>query len=84
MKSIMKTLVTMVALELFVMVKLLPSPTSVLGMENTLSEPSLRRVLTQVMVGRGRPSAVQVRESEAGASSSTVLAGVTVMEGATA
>ena len=61
--------------------KLLPS-ISVLAMENSVCEPSLL-VLIQVRVGRGKPSAVQLRESGDELSSSTGLSGDTVMEGAT-
>ena len=61
--------------------KLLP-PKSVLAMENSICKPSLR-VLIQEMVGRGRPSAVQLRESGDELRSTTGLTGDTVIEGAT-
>ena len=61
--------------------KLLP-PKSVLAMENSVCEPSLK-VLIQEMVGRGRPSAVQLRESGDEMRSTTGLTGDSVMEGAT-
>ena len=61
--------------------KLLP-PKSLLAMENSVCELSLR-VLIQEMVGRGRPSAVQLRESGDELRSTTGLTGDTVMEGAT-
>ena len=61
--------------------KLLP-PKSVLAMENSVSEPLLR-VLIQEMVGRGRPSAVQLKESGVELRSTTGLIGGTMMEGAT-
>ena len=79
----MKTLCTIVimALEVLEMVRLLPS-TSKLASENSVSEPSLP-VLTQVMLGKGRPSAVQLRESGAPLRSWTLLTGSSIMEGAT-
>ena len=82
--SMLKMLCTVLAMALrvLVMVKLLPSLTAVLGMENSVSEPSLS-VLTQVMVGRGCPLAVQLRERASGLSSCTGLLGDMVMEGAT-
>ena len=61
--------------------KLLP-PKSVLAMENSVCEPSLR-VLIQEMVGRGRPSTVQLRESGDELRSTTGLTGDAVMEGGT-
>jgi len=64
-----------------VMVKVLP-PILVLDRENSVSEPSLR-VLIQVTLGRGRPSAVQLRERGDGLSSSTLLTGLTRIVGAT-
>ena len=81
-EAVVNTLSTVVLVGVVVMSKLLPS-TSVLSMENSVCEPSLR-VLTQVMVGRGEPSAVQLRESGEGLKSSTELTGGTVIEGATA
>ena len=61
--------------------KPLPSK-SVLAMENSVSEPSLK-VLIQEMMGRGRPSAVQLRESGDELRSTTGLVGSTMMEGVT-
>ena len=61
--------------------KLLP-PKSMVAMENSVSETSLR-VLIQEMVGRERPSAVQLRESGVELRSTTGLTGDTVMEGGT-
>ena len=80
----MKTLSTsiLMVLGVVVMLKLLPS-TLVLGMENSVSVPSAR-VLNQVMVGRGTPSAVQVRESAWDLRSCIILTGDRVMEELTA
>ncbi len=63
------------------MVKVLPS-TSVLSMSYSISEPLLK-VSTQLMVGRGRPSAVQLRESPAGVRTWTVVTGDSVTVGGT-
>ena len=84
MELIVKTLSTMVIMAVVVLetVKFLPS-TSVLPMENSVSEPLLR-VLTQLMEGRGEPSAVQFRENGAGRSCCTMLTGSVVIVGATA
>ena len=69
-------------MEVLETVKFLPS-TSVLPRENSVSKPLLR-VLTQLMVGKGKPLAVQLRESGAGLRNSIVLSGVTVKVGGTA
>ena len=53
-----------------------------LAMENSVCEPSLR-VLIQEMVGRGRPSAVQLRERGDEMRRTIELNGDTVMEGGT-
>ena len=81
MEFIVKTLSTIMREVIVDMLKVLPSTTA-LFVENSVSEPSLR-VLIHVMVGRGRPLAVQLRESEAGLSSWVEFNGFTVMEGVT-
>ena len=80
----LKVLSTAIAMAsgMLVMVKFLPSLTVVLGMENSVSVP-LRNLLTQAMVGRGSPSAVQLRERASGFRSLTMLGGDAVMEGGT-
>ena len=76
MELIVKTLPTSImALEVLVTVKSRPS-TSVLPTVNSISEPLLK-VLIQLMVGRGKPSAMQVREREAEGSRSLLPTGAT-------
>ena len=81
-ESIISTLCTVVEEVGVVEISKLLPPKSVLAMENSVCEPSLR-VLIQEMVDRGRPSAVQLRESGDELRSTTGLTGDTVMEGAT-
>ena len=76
-----KTLSTILTEWIVDILKVLPSTTA-LFMENSVSEPLLR-VLIHVMVGSGRPLAVQLRESEAGLSSWVEFNGLTVIEGVT-
>ena len=64
---------------LLVMVMILPSM-SMLSMENSVSE-RLLKVLIQVMFGSGKPSAVQVREREAGLSSSMLTGDIAILGG---
>ena len=81
-ESIVSTLCTVVEEVAGVDISKLLPPKSVLAIENSVSEPSLR-VLIQEMVGRGRPLAVQLRESGDELRSTTGLIGGTVMEGGT-
>ena len=81
-ESIVSTLCTVVEEVGVVDISKLLPPNSLLAMENSVCETSLR-VLIQEMVGRGRPSAVQLRESKVELRSTTGLTGDTVMEGAT-
>ena len=80
-ESIVSTLCTVEDVGVVEIAKLLPLK-SVLAMENSVCEPSLR-VLIQEMLGRGRPSAVQLRESGDELRRTTGLTGDTVMEGET-
>ena len=81
-ESIISTLCTVVEEVGVVDISKLLPPKSVLAIENSVSEPSLR-VLIQEMMGRGTPSAVQLRESGDELRSTTGLTGDTVIEGAT-
>ena len=81
-ESIISTLCTVVKEVGVVDISKLLPPKSVLAMENCACEPSLR-VLIQEMVGRGRPAAVQLRESGVELRSTTGLTGGAVMEGGT-
>ena len=81
MEFIVKTLSTIMTEVIVDILKFLPSIIA-LFVENSVSEPLLR-VLIHVMVGRGRPLAVQLRESGAGLSSWVEFNGFTVMEGVT-
>ena len=81
MEFIVKTLSTIMTEVIVDILKVLPSTTT-LFMENSVSEPLLT-VLIHVIVGRGRPLAVQLRESEAGLSSWVEFNGFTVIEGVT-
>ena len=81
MEFIVKTLSTILTEVIVDILKVLPSTTA-LFIENSVSELSLK-VLIHVIVGSGRPLAVQLRESEAGLSSWVEFNGFTVMEGVT-
>ena len=81
-ESIVSTLCTVVEDAGVVDISKLLPPKSVLAIENSVCEHSLR-VLIQEMVGRGRPSAVQLTESGDELRSTTGLIGGTMMEGAT-